>query len=123
MFVWAYAASYNKQVHQFTGAWQNKQVLDFVEAGFLAYDAVVSRVWDNEWKRKKYMFLYFISGDGNWRKAEAWNLLLAGAVEVNALVQGALRQFTQWHFQLRIEHSTFQLRGGQSTTELSPPIK
>jgi len=36
-------------------------------------------------------------------------VLLAGAVEVNALAQGALRQFTQW---LWIEHPTFQLGGG-----------
>jgi len=36
---------------------------------------------------------YLILGDGNWwRQAEAWNLLLVGAVDVNALV---LRQFTQ----------------------------
>jgi len=49
------------------------------------------------------MFFFF------WRQAEAWNVLLAGAVEVNALAQGALRQFTQW---LRIEHPTFQLGGG-----------
>jgi len=45
-------------------------------------------------------------------------VLLAGVVEVNALAQGALRQFTQW---LRIEHPTFQLIGGRFTTELLPP--
>ena len=30
------------------------------------------------------------------------------AVEVNALAQGALRQFTQWSW---VEHSTFHVRG------------
>jgi len=44
-------------------------------------------------------------------------VLLAGAVEVNALAQVALRQFTQW---LWIEHPTFQLRGGHFTTKLLP---
>jgi len=44
-------------------------------------------------------------------------VLLAGAIEVNALAQGALRQFTQW---LWIEHPTFQLGGGHFTTELMP---
>jgi len=58
-------------------------------------------------------------GDGNLRQAEAWIVLLAGAVEVNALAQGTLRQFTQW---LWIEHPTFQLRGGHFTVELLPPI-
>jgi len=63
--------------------------------------------------------LFFINlGDGNWRQAEAWIVLLAGAVEVNALVQGALRQFTQW---LWIDHSTFQLTGGRFATDLLPP--
>jgi len=57
-------------------------------------------------------------GYGNWRQAEAWIVLHAGAVEVNALAQGALRQFTQC---LRIEHPTFQLRGGHFTTELCRP--
>ena len=61
----------------------------------------------------------FILGDSNWRQAEAWALLLAGAIEVNALAQGALRRFTQWSW---AEHQTFQLRGGHSATELSPPI-
>ena len=37
---------------------------------------------------------------------------------VNALAQGALRQFTQW---LWIDHPTFQLGGGHFTTELMPP--
>ena len=37
---------------------------------------------------------------------------------MNALAQGALRQFTQW---LWIEHPTFQLGGGHFTTELMPP--
>jgi len=45
-------------------------------------------------------------------------VLLAGVVEVNALAQGALRQFTQWPW---IEHPTFQLRGGHFITELLPP--
>jgi len=43
-------------------------------------------------------------------------VLLTGAVEVNALAQGALRQFIQW---LWIEHPTFHLGGGHLTTELS----
>jgi len=60
----------------------------------------------------------FFFGDGNWRQAEACIVLLAGAFEVNALAQGALRQFTQW---LWIEHPTFQLGGGNLTTELLPP--
>jgi len=38
-----------------------------------------------------------------------------GAVEVNALVQGALRRVTQWSW---IEHANFQLRGGLSSIEL-----
>jgi len=45
-------------------------------------------------------------------------MLLTGAVEVNAVAQGALRRFTQWPW---IEHPTFQLRGGHYTTELSLP--
>jgi len=53
--------------------------------------------------------------DGNWREAKARNLLLAGAVEVNPLAYGALRQFTQWSW---FKHPTFQLRGGHFTTEL-----
>jgi len=32
-------------------------------------------------------------GDGNWRQAEAWIVLLAWVVEVNALAQWGLRQF------------------------------
>jgi len=36
-------------------------------------------------------------------------VLFAGTVQVNALTQGALRQFTQW---LWIEQPTFQLGGG-----------
>jgi len=63
--------------------------------------------------------LFFVNfGDGNWRQAETWTVLLAGAVEVNAHAQGALRQFTQW---LWIEHPTFRLRGGHFITELLPP--
>jgi len=46
-------------------------------------------------------------------------VLLAGAVEVNALAQGALWQFTQ---RLWIEHPTFQLEGGHFTTELLPKL-
>jgi len=42
-------------------------------------------------------------------------MLCVGAVAVNALAQGALRRLTQW---LRIEHPTFQLGGGHSTTEM-----
>ena len=44
----------------------------------------------------RYYYFYFIFGDHNWRQTEAWNLRLAGAVEVNALAQAALRRFTQW---------------------------
>ena len=58
------------------------------------------------WQLKPF-FVNF--GDGNWRQGEAWIVLLAGAIEVNALAQEALRQFTQW---LWIEHPTFQLGGG-----------
>ena len=76
------------------------------------------------WKLEKpclqwlYFFFFVNFGDGNWRQAEAWNVLLAGAAEVNALALGALRQFTQW---LWIEHPTFQSGGGHFTTELFPP--
>ena len=45
-------------------------------------------------------------------------MLLAGAVQVNALAQGAVWQFTQW---LWIEHPTFHLGGGHLATELLPP--
>jgi len=45
-------------------------------------------------------------------------VLLAGAIEVNALAQGVLRQCTQW---LWIEHPTFQLGGGNFTPEQMPP--
>ena len=66
-----------------------------------------------------YLLLFFVNfGDGNWRQAKAWIVLLARAGEVNALAQGVLQQFTQWPW---IEHPTFQLRGGSSTTELLPP--
>jgi len=60
---------------------------------------------------------YFVHnfGDGNWREAKAWILLLARAVEINPLACGALRQFTQWSW---IKHPTFQLSGGHFTTEL-----
>jgi len=39
--------------------------------------------------------IFFV--DSNWRQVEAKNSILAGAVELNALAQGALRLFTQWH--------------------------
>jgi len=48
-------------------------------------------------------------------QAEA-SMMLLGAVEANAL---ALRRSTQWPL---VEHPTFQLRGGHSTTELSSPM-
>jgi len=50
-------------------------------------------------RNTKYFIIimfFLIFGDGNWRQAEAWIVLLAGAVEVNALAQGPLRRFTQW---------------------------
>ena len=47
--------------------------------------------------------------------AEAWIILLVRTVEVNGLLQGALRWFTQWP---RIEHPTFVLGGGHTITEL-----
>jgi len=56
--------------------------------------------------------------DGNWRQAEASIVLFAGAVEVNAPAQGALRRFTQWPW---VEHPTFQLEGAHFTTELMLP--
>ena len=66
------------------------------------------------------IFFFVNFGDGNWRQAETWIVLLAGAVEVNALAALAqeTQQFTQW---LWIEHPTFQLRGGHFTTELCRP--
>jgi len=45
-------------------------------------------------------------------------MLFARAVEVNALAQGALQQFTQY---LWFEHPTFQLWCGNFTTKLLPP--
>jgi len=45
-------------------------------------------------------------------------MLLTGAVEGNDLAQGALQRFTQCR---SIGWATFQLRGGHSTTELTPP--
>ena len=59
-----------------------------------------------------------IFGDGDWWQADAWISPLAGAVEVKALAQGALRRFTQW---LWVEYTSFKLRGGHFTTELSLP--
>ena len=73
------------------------------------------------WSIGIYTYIFFLLvnfGDGNSRQAEAWIVLLAGAIEVNALAQGTLRQFTKW---LWIEHPTFQLGGGHFTTELMPP--
>ena len=32
-----------------------------------------------------FFWIFFFFGDGNWRQAEAWIVLLAGAVEMNAL--------------------------------------
>jgi len=57
-------------------------------------------------------------GDGYQWQAEAWIVLLAGAVEVNGLAQGVLRQVAQWPW---IEHSTFKLTSGHFT-ELLPPL-
>jgi len=47
-------------------------------------------------------------------------MLLSEAVEANDLAQWALWRFThcQWNGHC---HTTFQLKGGHSTTELSPP--
>jgi len=41
-----------------------------------------------------YIYIFVNFGDRNWPKPEM--LHLAGAVEVNDLAQGALREFTQW---------------------------
>jgi len=39
------------------------------------------------------IFFFFVNfGDSNWWRAQAWIVLLAGAIEVNALAQGALQQ-------------------------------
>ena len=71
------------------------------------------------WKNQEMLLCYFINfDDGIWRQAEAWIVFLAGAIDVNALAQGALRQFTQW---LWMDHPTFQLRGRHLSTELLPP--
>ena len=43
--------------------------------------------------------------NGNWRQAEVWMMLFAGAVAVNTLAQGALRQVTQWPWK---EHPTYR---------------
>jgi len=56
-----------------------------------------------------------------WRRrleANAGNMFLTGAVEANDLFQEALQRFTQW---LWIEHPTFQLRDGHSTTRCRRP--
>jgi len=52
------------------------------------------------------------------RHSNAWNLLLTKAVDANDLAQKVLRRFTQCRW---IGHTTIQLRGGHSATELSPP--
>ena len=41
-------------------------------------------------KKASNYFFNLIFGDGNWRQAEGWNLLLVGAIEVTAPAQGAL---------------------------------
>jgi len=61
-------------------------------------------------------FLYDF-GDGNYRHVNSWNMLLAGAADANNLTQQALQRFTQCRW--IIGHTTFQLRGKNSTTELS----
>ena len=54
--------------------------------------------------------------DDIWRQSEAWIITLSvGAVAVNSLAQRALLRVTQWPW---TEHLTFQLVGGNSTTEL-----
>jgi len=47
-------------------------------------------------------------------------MLFVETVGVNVLAQGALRRFTQGQW---MEHPTFQLRGGHSTTELIAVVK
>jgi len=65
---------------------------------------------------------FFVNfGDGNMllvvmAAGRSLNCASCRAVEVNALAQGALRQFTQW---LWIEHPTFQLGGGRCDVEKS----
>ena len=71
-------------------------------------------------KLQQDMFFYRMQCDicgylNNWRQAKAWNLLPVGAVEMNPLTQGALRQFTQW---LWIELPNFWLRGGHSPRQI-----
>jgi len=46
--------------------------------------------WNNSKPHINVLLFNLILGDGYWRQAEAWNLLLARAVDVNALAQGAL---------------------------------
>ena len=65
---------------------------------------------DNLKTYSKLFYLILVTVIGGQPKLE--NLLLAGAVELNALAQGAL---LPW-----IKHPTFQLRGEHFTTELSP---
>jgi len=51
----------------------------------------------------------------NWALSRSLNNAFIGPVGVNALVQGALRRVARWPW---IDHPTFKLGGGQSTTEL-----
>jgi len=63
-------------------------------------------------KSKQFFWITWNATDlfiDNWPKNEAWMMPLIREVEASALVQGALRRFTQWP---RIEHLTVQLIGG-----------
>ena len=64
---------------------------------------LVGKTIPNDLMMYDIVLLYF--GDGNQRQFAAWNYLLAGAVEMNAVTQGALRCLTQWPW---IEQPTFQ---------------
>jgi len=50
---------------------------------------------------------------GDWWQTDVLLMFFVGVAEVNALAQGTLRRVTRC---LLIEHQTFQLRGGHSTT-------
>jgi len=52
---------------------------------------------------------------GQLAAGQSLNKVFVGAVAVNAFDQGALRRFTHWPW---IKYPTFQLGGGQSTTEV-----
>ena len=54
------------------------------------------------------VFFSFDFDGGNWQQADAWNSVIVGTIEVNALAQGPLWWFDSWPW---IEHPTFQLRG------------